>query len=160
MKASAHIFTGPNWHKVAKDPKNDPLGSVPSGKIKHAVLIIDGKRYRGPSHFQAVMKWNQDHPREQRMPHAKHEGFETESDHFLDRSQAAEYALHHNNQFRGEAERREAADKEYLISEDLHLRAIEGQLYTQDAVMAATSATDSDDVKKKNHNPTWITLRS
>lgn len=100
----------------------DPPGG-PSGRIRHAVLVIGGKRWRGPSHFQAMIAaagrrrepWSVSDKIEK-------EGFETESGHFLDRDQAASYV---------------GKQGQWLGSEHLHLAAVDGQLYTQDAVMAA-----------------------
>lgn len=104
---------------AAVHPQGDPPGE-PSGRIKHAVLVIGGKRHRGPSHFQALMAASLagDEPK---LDQIEHEGFETESGHFLDREQAAAYAG------RGK----------WLSSDDINLTAHEGRLYTRDAVQAA-----------------------
>lgn len=118
--AAGHKFWGNQWSQHAQDPANDPVGHEPTGKIKHAVLVIGGKRYRGPSHFQA---WKE-HTNEADKTHTPvgevtHEGFETESGHFLNRSQAAKYTEVHEG-----------------LSENI-LKTVDGQLYTQDRVMAA-----------------------
>lgn len=110
-------------------PENDPPG-LPSGKIKHAVLVIGGRRAKGPSHWQAFLKFSQDFPSAAKVSDklGVKEGFETESGHFLTRNQAALYVGHHDNALTSEA------------AEDagIHLTTRDGQLYTQDAVQAAS----------------------
>jgi DNA topoisomerase-1 len=94
------------------------------------VLVFDGKRYRGPSHFQAMMKRVEETGNDVlgvRLSEPK-EGFETESGHFLDRKQSADYAL-------TKSEKHELIGG--LTAEALHLAAVDGQIYTQDAVQAA-----------------------
>lgn len=107
---------------------NNPAGA-PSGKIKHAVLIIGGKRYRGPSHFQALMGWAAENKDTKGMPHVpeSNQGFETESGHFLDRTDAADYALG-KGLVKEDEEGVERSGR--LQSEQLHLKAKAGQLFT------------------------------
>lgn len=129
-----HAFHGNQYGSVANPP------GVPTGKIRHAVLVIGGKRYKGPSHFQALMGWAAEHPNGANMPQVpeSHQGFETESGHFLDRTDAADYAL-------GKGLVKQVASDEKLRSEDMALTARDGQLYTQDAVMA----TPADPLRSK-----------
>ena len=118
--AAGHKFWGNQWSRHAVDLANDPAGE-PSGKIRHAVLVIGGKRYRGPSHFQALTS-----APERDWTKVEHEGFQTESGHFLNRKQAAQYV---------------GADSgltsERAKGEFGMLATREGRLYTQDRVMAA-----------------------
>lgn len=67
----------------------DPPGE-PSGRIRWAVLVVGGQRYRGATHIQAAQHWLLAHP-EAKLEQPVLEGFETESGHFLDRAQAAVY---------------------------------------------------------------------
>lgn len=132
-----HKFWGNQWSAHALDPANDPAGE-PGGRIKHAVLVIGGKRYRGPSHWQAYQSWSDAQPVGEKafftVPALADtpEGFETESGHFLDRAQAARYTAHHDNSLTSEA------------AEDagIKLSATSGRLYTRDAVMARYMAED------------------
>lgn len=133
---AGHAFFGNQWTQFAKHPKQDPPGG-PRGRIKHAVLVIGGQRYRGPSHFQALMSWSAKNPKAQGLPKGALEGFETESGHFLDREQAAEYAAA-NDLITDRGEHAEQVERRgQLISEAITMSAIDGKLYTQDAVMAA-----------------------
>lgn len=68
-------------------------GGFPSGKIKHAALLMGDKVFRGPSHFHALMEWSRLNPRVKGIPKVDREGFLTESGHFLDREEAADYAI-------------------------------------------------------------------
>ena len=124
--AGAHLGWDHRHEWQPAHPEGDPAG-LPSGKIKHAVLVIGGKRYRGPSHFQALMQ----HARtteDKRLDESaiQHEGFETESGHFLDREQAGKYVGFKSGSLTSE----EASERGY------HLTAVDGKLYTQDAVQA------------------------
>ena len=138
-----HPFFGNQWTRYAKDAANDPAGN-PKGRIKHAVLIIGGKRYRGPSHFQALMGWAAKHGEGAGLPKHTAEGFETESGHFLDREQAAEYAYAHGlikdtGEHADRVERTGELRSEALYA-DGHipkLAASGGRLYTRDMVQAA-----------------------
>ena len=132
---AGHAFFGNQWTQFAKHPKQDPPGG-PRGRIKHAVLVIGGQRYRGPSHFQAMMKWAEKNP-DAKLPKHDAEGFETESGHFLDREQAAEYALANPGNLKDSQSQRWTEDTGSLESESLELKAISGRLYTTDKVMAA-----------------------
>lgn len=127
--AAGHKFWGNQWSKHAQDAANDPVGE-PSGKIRHAVLVIGGKRYKGPSHWQAFGEYSAVNPRSKDnsggWSNVQHEGFETESGHFLDREQAALYVP--SNYSLGDR----------ATSRDLKLGAVDGSLYTQDAVQAST----------------------
>lgn len=138
--AGGHPFWGNQWTAHAQDPANDPAGE-PSGKIRHAVLVIGGKRYRGPSHWQAFQAWRSEQEKDElgvlkggglKEGDAK-EGFQTESGHFLNREQAARYAEHHDNALTSEA------------AEDagIKLSASDGKLYARDAVMAAANGDDT-----------------
>jgi 8-oxo-dGTP pyrophosphatase MutT (NUDIX family) len=133
-----HPFFGNQWFKFARHAAGDPAGpGGPKGRIKHAVLVIGGRRYRGPSHFQALMQWSAQNPKAEGMPKSPLEGFETESGHFLDREQAAEYAAMHDlitdrGEHAAQVERRGE-----LVSEAITMKAIDGLLYTADRVMAA-----------------------
>lgn len=124
--AGAHLGWDHRHEWQPAHPEGDPAG-LPSGKIKHAVLVIGGKRYKGPSHFQALMQ----HARtteDKRLDESaiQHEGFETESGHFLDREQAGKYVGFKSGRLTSE----EASERGY------HLTAVDGKLYTQDAVQA------------------------
>lgn len=118
--AAGHKFWGNQWSEHAKDLLNDPVGE-PSGKIKHAVMIINGKRYRGLTHIHAVMQWAEE-PSDSMTRDIQHEGFETESGHFLNRNQGAKYT---------------GVGGVSLDSQEIKLAARNGQLYTQDAIQAA-----------------------
>lgn len=127
-----HEFRGNQWTEHALDPANDPAGD-PSGKVRHAVLVIGGKRYKGPSHFQAFLAWANSSTGEVSPESAKliqREGFQTESGHFLDRRQAALYVGHRQTSLTSE----EATD-----DHGLSLTAKDGLLYTFDRVQAASS---------------------
>lgn len=117
---TGHPFYGNQW--VSAHPQGDPKG-VPSGAIKHAVLIINGKRYRGRNHFQALSSYlagnRYDDAAIEAVSKLKNQGFETESGHFLTREQAATYVSH---------------DKRQLRSENLQLVARDGLLYTKDVI--------------------------
>jgi hypothetical protein len=133
---------GPHKHSFDVDPPGPALG-----KIKHAVLIIGGKRYRGPSHFQALMTWGKENANSKGLPNVpeSNQGFETESGHFLNRDDAADYALRHKLVRKEEVAEAESTGR--LQSEQLHLQAVNGKLYTEDAVMAAqakATATKAD----------------
>ena len=82
---SGHDFHGNQWTK-----DTDPPGE-PSGKLKHAVLVVNGKRYRAGSHILAAFKLIQEQPDLDLDSAEVKEGFETESGHFMDRDQAAKY---------------------------------------------------------------------
>jgi DNA topoisomerase I len=136
--AGAHLGWDHRHQWKPAHPEGDPAG-LPSGKIKHAVLVIGGKRYKGPSHFQAMMDHALKHPGHHLdIDSIQHEGFETESGHFLDRQQAADYHV------TTKSVRRELGEFG-LKSEDLHLAARSGQLYTQDRVQAEGRDTLPDD---------------
>jgi len=123
--AAGHKFWGNQWTEHAQDPANDP-----AGKIRHAVLVISGKRYKGPSHFQAFLSWANSTEGEVSPAATKlisAEGFQTESGHFLDRKQAAQYVGHHQTSLTSE----EASD-----DHGLKLTARGGLLYTRDLVTA------------------------
>lgn len=135
--APGHKFWGNQWSAHAQDPANDPAGE-PSGRIRHAVLVIGGKRYRGPSHFQALQQFQAetggDYPKEG----LNAEGFETESGHFLDRNQSAKYvqpdALNKWGKKRFEQLPQE---KRWLAAQDINLQSVDGALYTRDRVLGA-----------------------
>ncbi len=94
-------------------PEGDPAG-LPSGKIKHAVLVIGGKRWAGHTHGHAMDKFLESGGR-LRNNDSIGFGFQTESGHYLNRDQAEGY--------QGESD-----------AARLRLAARDGQLYTQDAV--------------------------
>ena len=129
--AAGHKFWGNQWIAHAQDAQNDPQGE-PSGKIRHAVLVIAGKRYKGPSHFQAYMGFQKSEP-ESAAKYASEskanfalEGFETESGHFMTRRQGSQYVGLH--------------PRYAMAAQDLNLSAVDGSLYTRDAVQAAHPA--------------------
>lgn len=130
-----HAFRG-NQYRKQGTVHSDPAG-VPAGKIMSAILVIGGKRYRGPSHFQALMAYGAANPKLKGLPAVPEDkqGFETESGHFLNREDAAEYALKHKL-IAGQEEKHEAEHTGSLKSEGLMLAAVDGSLYTQDAVQA------------------------
>ena len=106
--------------KFDRDPPGDPQGG-----LKHAVLVIGGKRYRAASHLMAAMKFAQENPDADLDDlGAVGEGFETESGHFLDREQAAKYV--------GSPNRRMSSEEAML-----HVKAVNGKLYTLAAIEAA-----------------------
>lgn len=110
----------------------DPPGA-PSGKIRHAVLVIGNRRWRGPSHFQAMMAAME--KVEGATGHdVQDQGFETESGHFLNRFQAARYV----------GMPLSAQPGENQATSELLLRNADGQLYTQDAVQAALPPPSSE----------------
>lgn len=139
--AVGHRFWGNQWTNQALHPEGDPQGE-PSGKIKTAVLVIGGKRYRGPSHFQALGEYMDEvfdaaKSRGEALPTSvpykvQHEGFETESGHFLNRHQAAVYVDSKRPAFHG---------LKRLESEDLPLAAVNGELYTLAAIKASDEET-------------------
>lgn len=137
--APGHKFWGNQWSEHAKDLLNDPVGE-PAGKIKHAVSIIGGKRYKAPTHYMAYLKYVDDH---ERTSHSANEpdkswpeGFETESGHFLDREQAWKYAVAKKQLVDG-FEDYEPRKNEELIAESVKNLHGVSMLYTQDAVQAA-----------------------
>lgn len=140
--AAGHKFWGNQWSSHAQDAANDPAGE-PSGKIRHAVLVIGGKRYKGPSHFQALQNFEKAGGNyEGAGTYA--EGFETESGHFLDREQAAKYISQEDLNKWGKARLERLQKTKYLVAQDLPLAAVDGSLYTQDSVQASD---DTGDVK-------------
>tara|TARA_R110000868_G_scaffold245626_7_gene502223 strand:+ start:11171 stop:13168 length:1998 start_codon:yes stop_codon:yes gene_type:complete len=120
---------------------SNPAGE-PKGKIKHAVLIIDGKRYKGASHMSALMDWGTKNHKEglPKVPE-RHQGFETESGHYLDREEAAEYGLKHNL-VKEDADEAENTGK--LRSEMLHLKATDGKLYAVETITAEARTAEQD----------------
>lgn len=120
--------------RPADHPRDTRGQFAPSGRIKHAVLVIGGKRYRGPSHFQALMAYAAENPNAPGLPKIQQEGFETESGHFLDREEAAEYAMAKGQVSKYAADSVERTGR--LASEDMIMQARGGKLYTQDEVQA------------------------
>lgn len=133
--AAGHKFWGNQWGGHAKDLANDPAGE-PWGKIRHAVLVIGGKRFKGPSHFQALQEFEKAGGKYSNEG-LNAEGFETESGHFFDREQAALYVEKEHLTKSGTKRFEQMSGKKWLAAQDLPLAAVDGSLYTQDAVQAA-----------------------
>jgi 8-oxo-dGTP pyrophosphatase MutT (NUDIX family) len=73
------------------------------------------------------------------------EGFETESGHFFNREQAASYVEQNKDELTKSGVKRFAQMESYkspkwLAAQDINLKAVDGALYTQDAVMAAADS--------------------
>ena len=136
-----HPFRGNQWTTT---PHLDPAGK-PTGKLRSAVLVIGGKRYKGPSHFQALMSWAQQHPEGNGMPNVPEsaQGFETESGHFLNRDDAADYALGQGQVKDEDSEHVENTGR--LNSEALTFATHKGKLYTMDAIQASKELRAVDD---------------
>ena len=114
---AGHEFHGNQW-TADKDPEGEP-----QGKLKHAVLVIDGKRYRARSHMMAAFRYAQENPDAdmEKLSNVQ-EGFETESGHFLNRNAAAKYV--------GSKNERMSSEEAFM-----EMKAVNGQLYTADAVV-------------------------
>ena len=117
---------------VSEDAAGDPAGE-PGGKIKHAVMVIGGKRYRGPTHMQALDDWLKETGKDYAPEDTEwKEGFETESGHYLNRKQAAEYSTRQK-----QVTSAPGKDRTKLMSKDIQLVAHEGLCYTRDALANA-----------------------
>ena len=114
------LFSPGRWEPA--DPRNDPNGS-PSGNIKYAVEVINGKRYRAPSHMQALYQWMEDVGTDSLdAPKDRLAGFETESGHYLTREQAALYAGFKRGELSSEVAARMPEERKVKLEVDIRPR--------------------------------------